>query len=282
LILAPGRYRYEVSKTGFKKRQGVIELVDRDVVEQVELIEGWQTGEAFKDCNDCPEMVVIPAGSFQMGSSSNEAVRFPDEGPQHRVTIGQPFALGKYEVTFDEYDVYARATGKSLPVDGGWGRGRRPVINVSWEDAQAYAVWLSQQTGERYRLPSEAEWEYAARAGTATAYWWGNTITCSQAAYDDSECNRSQTDSVGSYQANAFGLYDVHSNVREWTQDCWYVDYSGAPTDGSAWTSGNCSMRVLRGSSWAFEKEWLRAAVRSTSGPSARDNGSGFRLARTL
>jgi formylglycine-generating enzyme required for sulfatase activity len=282
--LAPGRYRYKVTQPGFKGHQGVVELADHDVVERVELAPGWKSGETFKDCNECPEMVAIPAGSFLMGSPSSEQGRENDESPQHRVTISQPFALGKYEVTFDEYDVFARATGKSLPDDKGWGRGRRPVINVSWEDAQAYAKWLSQQTGERYRLPSEAEWEYAARAGTPSAYWWDNSIGSNRAnCYGcGSRWDSRQTAPAGSFSANGFGLFDVHGNVWEWTEDCWNGSYSGAPADGSAWTRGDCGRRVLRGGSWFDVPRSLRAALRFGYTPSVRDNVFGFRLARTL
>lgn len=217
-------------------------------------------GTAFRDCDGCPEMVMIPAGNFLMGSPDSEAGRSSDEGPQHRVSISRPFAAGKYEVTFDEWDACVRESGCSHnPSDQGWGRGKRPVINVSWQDAKKFTEWLSRKSGKRYRLLTEAEWEYVARAGTTTAYSTGATIATSQANYSG---NLGKTVAVGSYGPNAFGVHDVHGNVYEWTEDCWNASYAGAPTNGSAWLSGDCSDRVSRGGSWS--------------------DGIGFRLARTL
>ena len=190
---------------------------------------GRRPGERFSDCAACPEMVVVAAGSFMMGSPETEEGRWSDEGPQHRVTIGSPFAVGVYEVTFAEWDacVGAGGCGGYRPDDRGWGRGSRPVMNVSWEDAQQYVRWLSRETGESYRLLSEAEWEYVARAGTQTARYWGNDESrqCSYANGDDDdvECSdgfESSTAPVGSFRANAWGLYDVLGNVFEWTEDC--------------------------------------------------------------
>ena len=160
------------------------------------------------------------------------------------VRVSEPFAVGVYEVTFAEWDACVRdgGCGGHRPDDKGWGRGTRPVIDVSWKDAQAYAGWLSRETGEQYRLLSESEWEYVARSGTTTPYNTGEAITTNQAQYEGK-----QTLPVGSFSANAFGLHDVHGNVQEWTQDCWNDSYAGAPTDGSAWESGNCSLRVVRG-----------------------------------
>ena len=208
--------------------------------------------DTLADGSQGPEMVVIPAGTFLMGSPENEKERFEDEVPQHEVTLEKPFALGKYPVTFEDYDRFAKAPERGKPGDEGWGRGRRPVINVSWKDAAAYAEWLSEQTGKRYRLPSEAEWEYAARAGTTTAYWWGNEIGQNRANCDGcgSQWDNKQTAPVGSFKPNAFGLYDTAGNVWEWVQDCWNENYAGAPTDGSAWEEGDCSQRVLRGGAW--------------------------------
>lgn len=187
-------------------------------------------GTSLKDCEVCPEMVVIPAGSFMMGSPGSEAQRDSHEGPQHRVAIERPFAAGKYEVTFDEWDACVRENGCSYnPHDSGWGRGRRPVIYVSWNDAKAYAEWLSRKTGGNYRLLTEAEWEYVARAGTTTVFSFGNAIAPQQANYYNKvadagspvAASRGQTVPVGSYPANAFGLHDVHGNAWEWTEDCW-------------------------------------------------------------
>ena len=234
-------------------------------------ITSGRPGTVFRDCAVCPEMVVVAAGSFMMGSPTWEEGRFDDEGPQHRVTIGSPFAVGVYEVTFAEWDacVGAGGCGGYRPEDEGWGRGRRPAINVSWDDAQGYVQWLSRETGEQYRLLTEAEWEYVARAGTTTARYWGDSESgqcrngngydrTSHAEYgwdwnEPVACSDGYVDTApaGSFQPNAFGLYDVLGNVWEWTEDCWNDDYSSAPTDGSAWQSGDCSPRVLRGGSWA-------------------------------
>ncbi len=184
-----------------------------------------------------PEMVVIPAGRFLMGCVSGRDC-YIDEGPVHEVTVAS-FALSKYEVTFEEYDRFTEATGGARADDRGWGRDRRPVVNVSWEDAQAYVAWLSLETGEPYRLPSEAEWEYAARAGTETAYSWGNEIGDNRANCFNcgSRWDNGQTAPVGSFGANAWGLHDMHGNVFEWVEDCSHLRYVGAPSDGTAGTA---------------------------------------------
>lgn len=199
-----------------------------------------------------PEMVRIPPGKFLMGSLETEGGRDVDEGPQHGVTIGYSFEIGKYAVTFDEYDAFAKATNRTLPVDKGWGRGRQPVINVSFDDAQAYAKWLSDQTGKKYRLPTEAEWEYAARAGTQTWYWWGDDIGRNNANCDGcgSQWDNRQTAPVGSFKANAFGLHDTAGNVWEWVQDCWHENYNNAPGDGSAWLERRRCNELLPGFSY--------------------------------
>ena len=240
------------------------------------------------------KMVVVPAGSYQMGSPSSEAGRDDGEGPVHRVTIPRPFAVGVYEVTFAEWDVCVDSGGCGgyRPDDAGWGRGRRPVINVSWEDAQRFVAWLRQGTGHEYRLLSEAEWEYVARAGTTTPFHTGSTIATSQANYDGNYTYgngrtgeyREKTVLVGSFNANTFGLYDVHGNVWEWVEDCWNDSYRGAPSDGSAWERGDCGRRVLRGGSWYDRPGSLRSANRYRSIPGFRLSyyGFGFRVARTL
>ena len=235
--------------------------------------------KGFWDCLHCPQMVAIPAGSYMMGSPSDEVGRYDHEGPVHRVTIAKPFAAGVYEVTFAEWDACARDGGCRgyIPDDEGWGRGSRPVINVSWDDARAYVEWLSQETGEDYRLLSESEWEYAARAGTTTRYHWGDAISPSRAHYA-----KGRTVQVGSYAANAWALHDLHGNVQEWVQDCWNDGYDGAPSDGSAWESGNCKARVLRNGSWYEYPRLLRAAHRGRSGADVRGYNVGFRVARTL
>ena len=244
-----------------------------------------------------PEMVVLPTGRFRMGDLSG---MYSDlEKPVHTVSISRPIAMGKYPVTFEEYDRFVDGMSRGLlkalfgrqperPDDCGWGRGTRPVISVSQEDAKAYAVWLSKQTGKRYRLPSEAEWEYAARAGTTTRYSWGDDIGRNRAHCNGcgSEWDRKQTAPVGSFAANSFGLYDMHGNVWEWVADCWHDNYEGAPTDGRAWTTGGDeSLAVLRGGDWGSAPSGLRSANRYGDGPSYRGdvNGSkGFRLVQDL
>ena len=250
-------------------------------------------GKTFRDCATCPEMVVVPAGAFRMGSPRSEEGRDSDEGPQHRVTIPAPFAVGKYEVTFAEWDACVAAGGCNghRPDDRGWGRGRRPVINVSWEDAKTYVGWLSRETGERYRLLSEAEWEYSARAGTTGPFHFGARISTDQANYDGNYSygsgrkgvSRRKTMPVGSFPANAFGLHDVHGNLKEWVEDCWHSSYAGAPTNGSAWvTGGDCERRVLRGGSWYDLPRDLRSANRNWGTAGIRYVSFGFRVSRTL
>ena len=263
-------------------------------------LSGWESStkyragrvfhDVLKDSGDKgPEMVVLPTGSFRMGSPSGEAGRDSNEGPVRTVTISRRIAMGRYEVTFAEYDRFVLATGRESPDNKGWGRGRRPMIDVSQEDAKAYAAWLSAQTGKAYRLPSESEWEYAARSGTRTRYSWGDSIGCDQARYgrrEGGECSNSLDGpvSVGSFAANAFGLYDMHGNVSEWVADCWHDNYEGAPTDGRAWTSGCGSdvRAVVRGGSWYAYPRNLRAANRGRYRPSDRFNGYGFRLVQDL
>jgi formylglycine-generating enzyme required for sulfatase activity len=243
-------------------------------------------GMSFSDCTaGCPEMVVVPAGSFVMGSPSTESGRQPTEGPRHKVAIAKPFAVSKFEVTFAEWDACA-ARGDCAPQisDRGWGRDRRPVINVNWNDAQRYVAWLSKIAGKSYRLLTEAEYEYAARAGTETAYPWGDEVGKNNAdcASCGSRWDAAQTAPVGSFAPNRFGLYDMAGNVWEWVEDCLYDDYSGAPVDGSAWMSGDCSHHRLRGGSWASVADELRSANRARAATSDRVSIIGFRVARTL
>ena len=246
--------------------------------------------DTLKDGRPGPEMVVIPAGEFLMGSPENESERQNSEGPQHKVVIAKSFAMGRYTVTFEEYDRFCESTGRQQPGDAGWGRGRRPVINVSWDDAVAYCAWLSQETGAAYRLPSEAEWEYAARAGTTTVFWWGDDIDTTRANYDGNYTYRNgpkgeyrrQTVAVDTFQPNPFGLYQVHGNVWEWVQDTWHETYDSAPVDGSAWEDKSGGPCVLRGGSWYNGPKWLRGAARSGGVPHFWVDGRGFRLARTF
>ena len=237
-----------------------------------------------RDCPECPEMVVVPAGSFMMGSRDGDS----DEQPVHEVAIGAPFAAGKYEVTFAEWDACARnggcRQGWGVAKDQGWGRGRRPVIRVNWNDAQRYAQWLSRKTGKSYRLLSESEWEYAARAETETTYSWGDGIGVNRANCIGCVSQRgdSGTAPVGSFEANAWGLHDMHGNVWEWVEDCWNDSYAGAPADGSAWLTDNCGGRVLRGGSWYDVPSDLRSANRNWNSTDYRLGSNGFRVARTL
>jgi formylglycine-generating enzyme required for sulfatase activity len=242
--------------------------------------------DPFKECTDCPEMIVVPAGGFMMGSSETEKGRRANEGPQHNVTVAKPFAVAKYELTFAEWDACV-AHGDCDPhiSDSGWGRGQQPAINVIWNDAQTYVAWLSRITGKKYRLLSEAEYEYAARAGTQTAYPWGDEIGKNNANCGncDSQWDGKQTAPVGSFAANGFGLYDMVGNVWEWTEDCYHNSYNGAPADGAAWTGGDCGGgRVVRGGSWGSSLDFLRSAYRLRNPTVYRDLSLGFRVGRTL
>lgn len=257
-------------------------------------------GETFRDCPECPEMVVIPGGSFVMGSPASEVGRAADETPRDGPVSIRAFAAGKYEVTFAEWDACVAGggcvdpqTGPYRPPDEGWGRGRMPVINVNWADAQRYVDWLNRRVGiKAYRLLSEAEWEYAARGGTTTPFSFGSAITPDQAdyngtfAYGDGRTGvfRNRTTPVGSFAPNPFGLYDMSGNVWEWVQDCYSASYAVLPRDGSANVTIGCNNRVLRGGSWASYPQHLRSAYRFLINPVARfDNwGVGFRVARTL
>ena len=249
------------------------------------------TEQSFRDSLQIggygPEMVVIPAGRFQMGAIQSSD--YSEEKPVHWVDIDYEFAMGKYEVTFAEYDKFAEATDREKPNDGGWGRENRPVIYVSWNDAVAYTEWLSEQTGKEYRLPSEAEWEYAARAGTETKYWWGNTASHEYANYGEDECcgglakgkdRWEYTSPVGSFSANQFGLYDTVGNVWEWVADGWHKNYTNAPNDGRTWTvDADDSSRVLRGGSWNYFPSYVRAAYRYWYDRLNRNIVVGFRVA---
>jgi formylglycine-generating enzyme required for sulfatase activity len=255
------------------------------------------SGQGFRDrladgqpCPMCPEMVVAPAGTFTMGSPSSEPGRDKWE-EQVRVTITRPFAVGRFAVTFDQWDACVADGGCNYkPDDRGWGRGTRPVMNVSLNDAQAYAAWLSRKTGKIYRLLSEAEREYVTRAGTTTPFWWGSSITTKQANYDGEHTYggrakgefRQRTVSVDSFEANPWGLLNVHGNVWEWTEDCWNESNQGNPGDGSARSTGDCSRRVVRGGSWGSNPQELRSASRDPYTAGARITTFGFRLARTL
>ena len=273
-------------------------------------------GRVFRDCEGCPAMVVLPPGSFTMGSAGGE----PDEAPAHRVTIAGPFAVGKHEVTFGEFEAFVRETGHDmvedrkgflgLPAAGSCNSYRRlidstiswrrpgyaqekgsPAVCVNWNDASSYAKWLSRKTGKPYRLLSEAEWEYAARAGSTGEFHFGERISTKQANFNSSHDdglaadrgNRRRAIRVGSFPANAFGLHDMHGNALEWVADCWHDDYTGAPADGTAWTrDGNCEIRVARGGSWLNPASFLRSAFRTGMEPGKRFTHYGFRVARPV
>ena len=255
--------------------------------------------DVFKECDRCPEMVVIPAGSFMMGSPRDEEGRLygekgrlPFEDPQHRVNISRLFAVGRFAITFDEWEACVVDAGCNgyTPADEGWGRGRMPVINVSWGDAKAYVTWLSRRTGEAYRLLSESEREYVTRAGTVTPFWWGRSASAEQANYDATQTfaagpvgeNRQKTVPVDSFSPNPWGLYQVHGNIWEWLEDCWNATYKGAPSDGSAWVTGDCTNRNARGGSWAYAPKYMRSARKNTVLTDYRGNIHGFRVARTI
>jgi formylglycine-generating enzyme required for sulfatase activity len=265
-------------------------------------------GAIFQDAPFAPEMVVVPSGEFWMGPPDGsggdrgdveEVDRAKSEGPRHRVTIAQPFAIGRFAVTFEEWDwaqahpEWRKRSGLKprQPDDRKWGRGRHPVINVSWTNAQGYCRWLTAVTGKPYRLLSEAEWEYCCRAGTDTPFWWGASISTVRANYDGNYTYgggpkgeyRERTVQVDSFEANPWGLYQMHGNVWEWCEDVWHPDYKEAPDDGSPWRQGgDQSLRVLRGGSWDIYPRVCRSALRNGIRPSSRVYDSGFRLARTL
>jgi formylglycine-generating enzyme required for sulfatase activity len=251
-------------------------------------------GMVFQDAPLAPECVVIPPGAFTMGSPDDEPGRTEDEGPRHEVTIPHALAVGRYAVTFEEWDFaqadkdWASVTGikPRKPDDRKWGPGRRPVIDVSWDDAKAYAKWLSHRTGQAYRLLSEAEWEYAARAGSGAAWCFGGDESLlGEYAWHFANSDR-RTQPVGEKKPNDFGLYDMHGNVWEWCEDVWHENYEDKPDEliltGGAWTTGDSRSRVLRGGSWGSYPLICRAAWRSRFLATYRDNNAGFRVARTL
>jgi formylglycine-generating enzyme required for sulfatase activity len=238
-------------------------------------------GDEFRDCDECPLLVVLPPGKFEMGSDDGSA----REQPVHEVTIDLAFAIGKYEVTFDEWDACVAGGGcRAVPDDHGWDREHRPVINVTWDDTQDYARWLSGKTGHSYRLPSEAEWEYAARGGTTTAYPWGGGSGMTMANCGDcgSQWSGSMPAPVGSFPANPFGLHDMNGNVWEWIADCAHGNYRDAPTDGTAWISGICAKSVLRGGSFRDPGRVATSSFRAEAGPAQRREDFGFRVVRVI
>jgi formylglycine-generating enzyme required for sulfatase activity len=224
-------------------------------------------------------MVIVPAGSFDMGGAGT-----PFDRPLHRVMIGQQFALSRHEITFYHWDQCVDAGGcRYRPDDHGRGRGQFPALNVSWFDAKEYVAWLSVKTGQSYRLPSEAEWEYAARAGTQTPFYWGAQVGTGMANCRDCQTGAGvEPASVGSFPSNPFGLHDMAGNAAEWVEDCWNESFNGAPRDGSAWATGNCSLRVLRGGSFESQSGYLLSAARFRYDADVRYFANGFRVARKL
>ena len=296
--LLAGEYRVEISAPGYETREMAISHgLERPTRIEVNLEPLFEPGDVFTDGlasgGEGPEMVVIPAGSFRMGCLSGDYCHF-SQVPVHDVTIPHQFAVSVYEVTFAQWDACVSAGGCAgyRPDDEGWGRDSRPVVNVSWENAQDYVSWLSAETSQRFRLLTEAEWEYVARAGTDTAHSWGNEIGRNRTNCDQSEevfgtrladCGDPwrNTAPVGSFPANPFGVYDTHGNVSEWVEDCWNGTYEGAPADGSAWLTGDCDRRVLRGGNWRSRPTFgaLRVSRRS---PEGFWYAIGFRVARSL
>ncbi|MGI9382495.1 MAG: formylglycine-generating enzyme family protein, partial [Methyloligellaceae bacterium] len=250
-----------------------------------------EVGATFKDCESCPEMVVVPAGRFLMGSPRGETGRQANEGPAQGVRFTRPFAVAKFEVTFDDWEACALEGGCNgyRPKDAGWGRGRRPVIYTSWDDAKAYVAWLRGKTGKSYRLLSEAEWEFAARGGTTTAFSTGRAISTTQANFDASNQGarkakglyRGKTVEAGTFPANPYGLHEMHGNVAEGVSDCGNTSHAGAPGDGSP-RGGKCERRVLKGGSWYYEPSFLRSAARVSYPKKVRLNVVGFRVGRAL
>ncbi|MFC1685303.1 SUMF1/EgtB/PvdO family nonheme iron enzyme, partial [Pseudomonadota bacterium] len=256
-----------VKKAASKKSEGFSSAIGRELQERL------ASGGVG------PKMVRLPAGKFEMGSS--RSLIASDERPAHEVSLGS-FYMGRYEVTFAEYDRFAKATGRGLPDDKGWGRGKRPVINVSWEDAQAYAQWLSKQSGAVYRLPTEAEWEYAAAGGADSLFWWGYDIGENQANCFNcgGKWAGKQTAPVDSFKPNPYGIHNTAGNAMEWVQDCYHSNYEGAPTDGSAWASFDCKQRVARGGAYSKPGESMRATKRSRQTSASKLPILGFRLVR--
>ncbi|MDX2158986.1 MAG: formylglycine-generating enzyme family protein [Hyphomicrobiaceae bacterium] len=255
--------------------------------------EAAKAGTVFRDCAACPEMVTVPAGKLLMGSPPDEPGRYANEGPQQSITIGKPFAVGRYSVTFDEWDACASSGGCNAykPDDSGWGRGRMPVINVSWKDATSYVAWLSKTSGKTYRLPSEAEREYVTRAGTTTYFWFGANIKPSISNYNYLQNARyggdigeplRRTVKVDAFAPNPWGLFNVHGNVWEWTEDCWSSDLVGTPGDGSARVVAECDRRVVRGGGFGDFPRIVRSAARLSYGEDSRFQSIGFRVVRNL
>lgn len=291
ILLPPGRYHIEVSKMGFDMQRTWIDIIDQDLSPDVSLTESLAPGDEISSQviasikSEGPEMISIATGSFFMGDKND-----PLSMPVHKVTISKPFAISKFEITFEDYDMFAQATKRQLPSDNRWGRGNRPVINVSFEDARAYANWLSETTGKKYRLPTESEWEYVARADSNSLFWWGDDV---QDASGRANCRRgcnskfsglfgAKTAPVGSYPANGFGIYDTAGNVAEWVEDCFADNYTLHPKNGQAMVTKQCDARVVRGGSAKDNAERLANHIRDYHHADIFEPHLGFRVVMEL
>jgi formylglycine-generating enzyme required for sulfatase activity len=290
----PPDFPSEVPEQSTDKQVSMFEKTARELVEplkQTDVREVALSGapqplyveeirERLKVGSPGPTLIALNAGHFRMGSRPEFGT--DDANPIREVRIGK-FLMGVYEVTFDEYDLFARSTGRRLPNDFGWGRGKHPVVDVTWRDAQAYADWLSSQTGRGYRLPSEAEWEYAARAGSSSPYWWGRNVDSGRAVCFEcgSQWDNRSTAPVASFAPNPFGLYDTSGNAMEWVADCYHANYVAAPSDGRAWiVPGACRYRVARGGAFNKPARSMRNAARHRFASDTRLNMLGIRVAR--
>ena len=262
----------------------LIGLVSQAVAQEQELElepESLKPGDVFSDCDNCPEMVVVPAGIFFMGFGG----KTKREGPAHRVIVPKPFAIGRFEVTFDQWEACRIAGGcEHDPDDHEWGRGTRPVINVSYDKVENYVAWISETTGQRYYIPSEAEWEYAHRGGTTTAFPWGDEAGINLANCKDckSKWSAHSTAPVGSFDPNPFGIYDTVANAFEWVADCWNPSHEGAPKTAVARTDGDCKKRVMRGGSFYYYKKVARSSYRAKNPANVWSYWLGFRVARVV
>ena len=289
--LPAGRYQIEVSQAGYDTQRTWVEIIDQNLTPAFSLTESLAPGDEISSQvvasikSKGPEMISIPTGSFFMGNKDD-----PLSIPVHKVTMSKPFAMSKYEITFDDYDMFAQATNRTLPDDNRWGRGNRPVINVSFEDARAYAKWLSETTGKKYRLPTESEWEYVARAETTSLFWWGDDL---KEATGRANCRRgcnskfsglfgAKTAPVGTYPANSFGVYDTAGNVSEWVDDCFAEDYTLHPKNGQAMVIKNCDSHVVRGGSAKDNAERLSSHIRDYQRAEIFDVHLGFRVVMEL
>ena len=291
ILLPAGRYHIEVSQAGYDTERNWVDIIDQDLTPAYSLTESIAPGDEISSQvitsikSEGPEMISIPTGSFFMGNKDD-----PLAMPVHKVSINKPFAMSKYEITFDDYDMFAQATNRTLPDDNRWGRGNRPVINVNFEDARAFANWLSKTTGKKYRLPTESEWEYIARAETDSLFWWGNDP---KDAAGRANCRRgcnskfsglfgAKTAPVGSYPANGFGIYDTAGNVAEWVEDCFAEDYTLHPKNGQAMVIKNCDAHVVRGGSAKDNAERLATHRRDHLRSEIFDAHLGFRVVMEL